>query len=494
MNRFARDTLRRPCDPWQEWLNIHAGELLPDGRPRFRIVIVLVARQNGKTFELIVLGLYWQFIEQVELILGTSTKLDYARESWQKGTRLAEKTPDLDPYRPARWKRETNGEQVSSIPILDEDGRPTGDEARHKIAASNEEGGRSLTINRLMCDELRQHHDYGAWDACEPAASPMDAQIWGTSNAGDDRSVVLNDHREAAIEFIEWWDEHGGSGVAELLLAGQTPAGMPGDHRLGLFEWSAPEDADPTDVHALAQANPNMNRRLDGSALLAKARRAVARGGAALTGFKTENMCIHVRLLNPAIDPGGWRDCCEVGDLEAVRNRVACCLDVSRDELHATLSAAAPLPDGRVRGEVVRAWSGPACVADMLEDLPGLLADVKPRALGWFPAGPAASAAAKLKDRKQRGWPPRGVIVEEIRGEAQAVCMGFAQQVKARLFVHSDDPLLNAQTSGSEKLPRGDGWVFSRRGDGHCDATYSMAGAVHIARTLPPPAPKSAIF
>src|SRR3546814_18105149 len=56
---FARDILERPLDPWQEWLVIHAGELLPDGRPRFRKVLVLVARQNGKTELLVILSLFW---------------------------------------------------------------------------------------------------------------------------------------------------------------------------------------------------------------------------------------------------------------------------------------------------------------------------------------------------------------------------------------------------------------------------------------------------
>lgn len=129
VNRFARNQLRHPLYPWQEWLTIHAGELLPDGRPRFRIVIVLVARQNGKTEVLVVLCLYWQFIEAVPLILGTSTKLDYARESWQKAVKLAEKTEALDNLRPTKWKKEGNNEQVSW----------TLEDSRYKIAPANED-------------------------------------------------------------------------------------------------------------------------------------------------------------------------------------------------------------------------------------------------------------------------------------------------------------------------------------------------------------------
>jgi hypothetical protein len=37
-----------PYLPWQRWTAIHALELLQGGGFRFRIVVILVARQNGK--------------------------------------------------------------------------------------------------------------------------------------------------------------------------------------------------------------------------------------------------------------------------------------------------------------------------------------------------------------------------------------------------------------------------------------------------------------
>lgn len=43
---WARESLKVDLLPWQEWLLIHALELLPNGRLRFRTVLVLVARQN----------------------------------------------------------------------------------------------------------------------------------------------------------------------------------------------------------------------------------------------------------------------------------------------------------------------------------------------------------------------------------------------------------------------------------------------------------------
>jgi hypothetical protein len=82
------------------------------------------------------------------------------------------------------------------------------------------------------------------------------------------------------------------------------------------------------------------------------------------------------------------------------------------------------------------------------------------------------------------------VTVAEIKAELAAVCMGLAEQVGAGRSRTPVDPLLDAQIGGAERLKRGDVWVFSRKGEGHVDAAYAAAGAVHLARTLPPPVGK----
>ncbi|WP_337819706.1 hypothetical protein [Amycolatopsis sp. A1MSW2902] len=265
-----------------------------------------------------------------------------------------------------------------------------------------------------MLDELRQHRRLqrvrrvGSGDD-----AVRDAQVWAMSNAGSDRSVVLNDLRDAAIKFIETGE---------------------GDPRLGIFEWSAPDGSSPLDLNALAQANPNLGHRIDPEALLGDAAVAVEKGGEKLAGFLTENMCIRVKIIDSAIDHAKWADCLDAGDLADARGRVALCVDVSIDGQHAALVAAALLPDGRVRVEVVEAWDGPGCTQALRKALPATVAKVRPQKLGWFPNGPAAAVAADLADRKQgpRGaWPPRGVEVAEITRETTAVCMGFAEQVKS---------------------------------------------------------------
>jgi hypothetical protein len=464
---FAATVLNHPLDPWQEEAVIRAGELLPDGSVRYTIVLILVARQNGKTELLVVLALYWLFVETIAMILGTSTKLDYARESWRKAVQLARSIAALRAEIPARGGvRKANGEQeLVRAPSGDVDDL---DACRYKIAASNEEGGRSLSIGRLILDELRQHHTYDAWDAMEATTSAVDdSQIYCLSNMGTDRSIVLNDKRQDALDAIESGDP---------------------DSDICLLEWSSPEGSDPEDLAALAAANPNLGYRKNARRLLNNARRAKRAGGLALTGFQTEHMCLRVKVMNPAY--AGWSACLEVGTLDGIRSRLAACIDLSPDGQHATLSAAAVLEDGRVRVETVQEWTGPTAAADLERDLPGWVALVRPRKLGWFPSGPAAAVAARLADRRKagvrNGWPPPGVSVEDIRGETSAACMGLGKEVDARTLVHSGQAMLDAQIGGAEKLPRGDAWVITRK-EGNVDAVYSIAGAVLLARTMPAP-------
>lgn len=480
---FARDVLLEPLDPWQEWLAVRVGELLPDGRPRFRQVLVIVARQQGKTHLLKVLTLFWQFVQALPLIVGMSTNLDYARESWEKAVETAESVPILTAMLARNGVRKANGEQQMK----------TVDRARYKIAASNRKGGRSLTIWRLVLDELREHHDWSAWNAAVPATNAVPAaQVFAITNQGDDRSVVLDTLRQGALAFVEAWetaDDGTRTAVAaELLESGSSStAAQWGDPRLGIFEWSAPDGCEIDDPDALAAANPNAGRRTDWDTLLGPARRIKANGNQEeIAGWRTEIMCQRVRQLDAAIDPEAWQRAARprpFTDLE--RTRLALCLDVSPDQRHATLVAAAAGGDGKVRLEIVAAWEGLEAPRLAAAALPGWVAKVKPRAFGWFPTGPAAAVAADVKDRGDRRWPPRGVEVAEITGEAPAVCMGFANAVLADEIHQPDDPLLNAHAAGAAKLWAGDRWRFARRGAGHCDALYAAAGAAHLARTLP---------
>lgn len=462
------ESIGHPLLPWQQEAVIRGLEILPDGRPRFRILLLLIARQQGKTELLVILAAYWMFKIRVALVFGCSAKQSTAMEPFRKMTRMVERTPELVTDvlrgRGGKWYK-TGNNLVEAETIYG---------CRYQVSAANADGGRGLTIDRAIVDELRQQENYEAWEAAEPACSSPTSQIWALSNAGQERSVVLNDHRASAIEFID--------------------TGM-GDYRLGLLEWSSPEGAEPDDVEALLQANPRVGYGYDLDTLLAKGRRAKRLGGRALTGFQTEFMCQNVQVMDPAIEPRAWTACLDPGVL-GPEDRPVMAIDVSRNGQHATMAVAAVLGDGRVRVETVGEWKGPRAISDMERDLPGWAERIKPSVVGWFPAGPAAAAAARLTDRRKegvRGWPPRGATISEIRGEVSAVCMGLAKEVVAGTIAQSGQEMLDAQIGTAEKEWVGSAWVFTRRAARGADpdsavpvdAVYAVAAAVHLARTSP---------
>lgn len=461
---FAAEVINHPLDPWQEWLVIHGGELLPDGRPRFRKVLVLVARQNGKTELCVVLALYWLYVDRVATVLGTSTKLDYAAESWRKACRIVRRVPDLKAELPRNGIRKANGEQVLWRATPDEVELDEG--SRYKIAASNEEGGRSLTIDRLVLDELRQHHDWSAWDASIPAMNAIwNGQAWMITTQGDARAVVLDDQRDEALDFLETGD---------------------GDPRLGLFEWSAADDTPPTDVDGLLQANPNTGRRIPLDNLLGDARAAEKAGGKKLNGFLTEVMCIKVDRLDPAINLRHWRKC---GDPEATwpevskRSRVAC-FDLSEDTDHATLAVAVPLEDGRVQVRIRKAWTSSDKAREELMDE---LVELGVYGVAWYPSGPAAAFASLLRPKTKDGtlMPGRIKSIELTGAKVTEACQGLADLTKSLRIVHPEDPLLDAHIRAAKKLRSADGWRFTRVDAGHVDAAYAAAGAVQEALKRP---------
>jgi hypothetical protein len=423
-------------------------------------VLVLVGRQNGKTYLLALLACFWMYVCDPLNVLGSSTKTAMAIKAWRKAIGMARAVPDLAAMIPKRGGILTGaGREAWTLT----------NGSVYEPVASNAEGGRGDSLDRVIADELRQHHDYSSYGASYHAmrARPY-AQFWALSSMGDDRSVVLNDLRESALDWMETGE---------------------GDPRLGVFEYSPPPGADPMNPQHLAMANPNVGYRFDMQDLLNEAAAAVRKGGEALTDFKTEAMNIRVDTLDPAIDRQAWDECHVPGSLDKLKRGLVLVVDVTPDMRHVSVVASAQLVDGRVRIEAVNAFAGDQAVTDAEAWLPGFVARNKPRKVGFMPGGPAAAMIGGLRDRKRRTvWPPPGVTVEEIAGEVTGACMAFAAAVLGRRIVHPDDPLLNAQAAAATKLWRLDEvWRFGRTGDTYADAMYAAAGAVLLARTLPTP-------
>src|SRR6266436_3343390 len=251
---FGRLVVGIDLDPWEVWLSIHAGELLADGRPRFRTVLALVARQNGKSTWARVLILYWMLLDLIDMppgsqpfILATSTDRSYAKKFWSATVELMQAHPLLR-YEVGKVRLSIGEESLTSSRGVE-----------YGFAANNARAGRSRIVHRALIDEVREHANLDAWGSISYAMNAVPyGQVVCISNQGDDTAVLLDMLRDPALAYIETGD---------------------GDPRLGLFEWSAPPGSDPTDLDALACANPNLGRRVDTDALLGAARRAKRAGG-----------------------------------------------------------------------------------------------------------------------------------------------------------------------------------------------------------------------
>ena len=514
---FATDVLRVALLPWQRWWLIHAFELSLDVHPitrrrrlRFRTLLTLIARQQGKSWIMRVVALWALYVRGAGLVLGAAQSLDIAREAWLGAVEMAQASPETAAEIPAQGGvRMTNGEQCLTL----------SDGQRYRITAATRGAGRGLSVDVLLLDELREHRDYLAWAALSKTTlARPEALICAVSNAGDDQSVVLNDLRARAIDALARCS-------AEPLLdrlaeqygpdyvAGGDGAVLP-DPSGGLFlaEWSAPEGARLDDPAAWRQAMPGLNIDVVGP----RGWQPAPITTEAVLGFlatdppnvfRTELLCIRVGALDTAFDPVEWAACADATfSLRSVRDRIAVCVDVALDGEHVTACGAVRLPDGRAGVAVLGAWSGRSAVAAAERVLPGILTAIRPIEIGWFPSSPVGALGPVLRNLRRTirlvlpkvvDDPKLGrhlVTVDESEAAKITAAMdresaqGLADLLRTRRLVHPADPLLDAQIPAAQRVEVAggeSGWRLTRRGGGHCDAAYAAAGAVFLARVTP---------
>ena len=185
---FAENVLGLTLMPWQRWFLIHALELLADGTFRFRTLLLLCARQQGKTTLMQVLALWRIYVDRAGLVIGTAQNLTMAEETWDGAVSMAEGIPDL-------------ASEVAHVSRVNGDKfmRLTGGE-RYRVTTATRRGGRGLSSDLVLLDELREHTDWNAWGAITKTTMARPSpQVLGFSNAGDFRSIVLASLRDKAL-------------------------------------------------------------------------------------------------------------------------------------------------------------------------------------------------------------------------------------------------------------------------------------------------------
>ena len=344
---FAAVMLGITLRPWQEWLLIHALELLPDGRYRFRRVIVLVARQNGKTLLASVLAAWWLFVDGVRhrdkvpplkfKVVGVAQNLDIAREPW-----LAVKTwCDPDPDTDEEAELAVPALQAATAKVSDTNGKEAifaRTRTHYEIRAV--ESARGKPAARVMMDELREQRKWDGWNAVsQTTKSFWSGQLWGISNAGDAGAVVLKTQRDAGLESMDEWDRYVESGI---MTAEEYANGH--DVSIGLFEWSAPDGCAPDDVAAILQANPSIGYGAITVADVLSDMRSMTDAG-----YRTECLCQWVTaLVDSYIDICEWKKLqVSPADLRIPKgSRTVWAVDTSEDRTTTWVAAAVYTDDG----------------------------------------------------------------------------------------------------------------------------------------------------
>lgn len=271
---FAEEVLKITLYPWQKWLLIHMLELLDDGTLRFRTVVVLIARQNGKSTLSQVLAIWIICVWGWPLVLGTAQDLETAEEVWQGAVDMVEESEELAPLLDKIVK--VNGKKAMEIvrDVQAFNGKIKRTKTRYKVKAANRKAGRGFTGNLILLDELREHQNWDAWGAItKTTMAQLEALVLALSNAGDVTSVVLRYLRTMGHEGAG--DPDGICAQGEDLTPSVIDLGMDYDpdseeddydddefeqdaDTLGLFEYSAPPGCSKWDRAGWAQANPSV--------------------------------------------------------------------------------------------------------------------------------------------------------------------------------------------------------------------------------------------
>lgn len=448
---FAETVVELHLLPWQKWLLIHALELLPSGKLRFRTVVLLMARQNGKSTLSQVLALWFMYVYGRPLIIGTAQDLDVAEEIWQGAVDLVEDTPELNALK--RQVIRVNGKKSLVL--------TTGE--RYKVKAANRRAGRGLTGDLVLLDELREHQTWDAWGAITKTTMARDeALVFALSNAGDTTSVVLRYLRKLAHAALGDPDRiNAQDGTGDELPELPDELGVSeDDDTLGIFEWSARPGTDLRDRSGWAAANPALGHTITERTVLAAVRTDPE------WIFRTEVLCQWSEgTLEGPFPPGAWEASADQHSRRGAGQPVALCVDTAWDRSFTTIALASTRDDGLAHVEVIARRAGTDWIVPWLTS-PDRSEELRDAPVAVQAKGaPASSLASVLTEARVR-------VVEWAGAGLGAATGAFYDRVRAAVgegtgtapqLRHRDQPVLNLAAATASTRPVGDAWLWDRR-------------------------------
>lgn len=407
--------------PWQTYAADRILEHDVDGRNRWRTLLLTVGRQNGKTFLLRALTVWWLTSRAAEhgpqAVVHAANTRSLAVDQWATVVRTFEE------HLPGAIERVTRGSGRERLTLVDG--------STYQPTASTD-AVHGLSVDLFLVDEVWDIRPTVLDDGILPTTMARpDPLVAMFSTAGDENSVAMRAWRERGLVDIDR-----GEASSHLFL-----------------EWSAPDSADPDDPDTWAYANPGMGRTIRPESLQQASKNPNR------AAFYRAHLNRWVRSEKSWLPLGLWEklETSDPGDLDPARPAVVA-IEQDRGGGAFAIVTASPLESGRVYVETSAATTEPDLWAQLEGHLdagrtvlvPPLFPDRCP-----FPIRETMKVAG---DRELRAW---STLVE------QAVTTGRV--------CHDGSALLTEQLARTTARPR-DGGLFL--------GTAVVGASIHSVRAL----------
>jgi phage terminase large subunit-like protein len=407
--------LGTPLMPWQQQVADVALEVDPVTKAfAYRDVVLTVPRQSGKTQLLLVLVLARALMAPQQQVRYTAqTGADARKKLIDDWLPVLNGSAFCGQYR----VRLTNGHEA----LIFTNGSHVG------LVATTRKTGHGGSIDLGILDEAFAHPDARLEQALKPAMiTRSQPQMWVVSTAGTpDESPYLWSKVETGRQLAE---QGINTGVA-------------------YFEWSAEDDADPSDPATWRSCMPALGHTISESAVaadfasmpLSEFRRAYLNSWVTMSAEPVVPIDVWLALADPRSSAG---------------DPVALAFDVSPDRSHAAIACAGKRKDGLIHVEVVDHRRGTNWVVDRVAQLVRVH---RPVGVWCDPAGPAGSLIPELTAQRLK----RSFTVD-AREMTQACGVFFDAVTQGRLR-HLGTPELVTALDGASRRQLADSWAWSRK-------------------------------
>ena len=352
-----------------------------------------------------------------KLIMTSAHLFSTAQESFRKMINRIDEFPELK----TRVSRVNASHGSEGIELKDG--------SRIRFMARSKGSSRGFSADLIIADEAYDLSDEEMAAILPTLAARPNPQMWYASSAGMPDSYVLERVRQR---------------------------GMNKDPRLAYFEWSAPDDADPRDPHAIAQANPGLGIRMSFQHVMDELESLDEET------YARERLGIWAKIGAEGFIPGAkWSKCLDrkIADMvvngevvEQKLERVALGVDIPPDRSYGSICVAGTREDGSLFVELLERHEGTEWIPGTLRELMG-----QSRLPVWAD-GFSAVSALQMEFKRER------VRVMFLRSDVyKKACGVFYDKVVQGQVAHKGDADLDAAVAGAVPSSKDKLWAWTSK-------------------------------